>query len=181
MIPSLDEIEVDRIHGDSDAEKKAEKRSVTVDMNPMVDLAFLLLTFFMLATTFSKPQAMELMVPAKPKPDEVEKEMPVKESRTLNLVLTKDHLAWYTGITDPEVDDVAYNSDEIIALLTARNEAVENMVVMIKPLAESNYGQLVTVIDALNYANVARYAITDLSEFDLEQGQEAKDKTQAEE
>jgi biopolymer transport protein ExbD len=166
MIPSLDEIEVERIHKVSDADKKAEKRSVNVDMNPMVDLAFLLLTFFMLATTFSKPQAMELLVPAKPKPDDVEKEMPVKESKTLSLVLTKDKLVWYVGITDPDIDSLTYNQPEVIQMLEARNKAVSDMVVLIKPLKESNYGQLVMLIDALNYAGVGRYAISDLSAFD---------------
>lgn len=166
MIPNLEEIEVERIHKVSDSEKKSEKRSVNVDMNPMVDLAFLLLTFFMLATTFSKPQAMELLVPAKPKADDVEKEIPVKESKTLSIVLTDDHVVWYAGITDPVVDSVSYDQPGLIALLEARNNAVTDMVVLIKPLSESNYGQLVTVFDALNYAKVGRYAIADLSEFD---------------
>lgn len=172
MIPSLEEIEVERIHKVSDSEKKAEKRAVNVDMNPMVDLAFLLLTFFMLATTFSKPQAMELLVPAKPKQDDVEKEMPVKESKTLSLVLTKNNLVWYVGITEPEVDSLSYDQPELIAMLEARNSEIVDMVVLIKPLRESNYGQLVTLIDALNYAGVGRYAIADISDFDRSMGSE---------
>ena len=166
MIPNLDEIEVERIHKVSASDKKSEKRSVNVDMNPMVDLAFLLLTFFMLATTFSKPQAMELLVPAKPKTDEIEKEMPVKESKTLSIVLTQNNVVWYRGITDPVPDSVSYHQPELIAMLEARNHEITEMVVLIKPLRESNYGQLVTAIDALNYANVGRYAIADLSDFD---------------
>jgi biopolymer transport protein ExbD len=76
MLPNLEDIDVDKIHGRDDNARKNAKREVDVDMNPMVDLAFLLLTFFMLATTFSKPQAMEILVPAKAKDTEEIKETP---------------------------------------------------------------------------------------------------------
>jgi biopolymer transport protein ExbD len=49
---------------------RAKKASTKIDMTPMVDLAFLLLTFFMLTTTFNKPQTMEITMPEKPKPED---------------------------------------------------------------------------------------------------------------
>ena len=163
MLPELDDIQVERVN-QRESENKTNKRAVNVDMNPMVDLAFLLLTFFMLATTFSKPQAMELLIPAKPKEEQAEKEMAVKESKTISLVLTATEVKWYRGITDPEVQDVPY--DELEPLLGALNQGTEGLVVLIKPLEGSNYGHLVDVLDALNYSDVQRYAISDLSEFD---------------
>jgi biopolymer transport protein ExbD len=91
MLPNLENIEVEKINV-RQSDNKNDKRTLNVDMNPMVDLAFLLLTFFMLATTFSKPQAMELLIPAKPKDELAEKEMAVKESKTLSIALQKDQV-----------------------------------------------------------------------------------------
>ncbi len=167
MLPPIDEIEVDRIHGTNEASRKAEKREVNVDMNPMVDLAFLLLTFFMLATTFSNPQVMELLVPAKPDADDVQQETPVKESRTLSLVLLQDKIVWYRGITDPETFDLDYSDSGLITFLSAANQETDGLVVLIKPLPESNYENLVTILDALNNSAVQRYALDEPSEFDL--------------
>lgn len=175
MIPTLDEIEVDRIHRGNDGEKKAARRSVAVDMNPMVDLAFLLLTFFMLATTFSKPQAMELLVPAKPTQEELEKEMPVKESKTLSLILNKEELIWYKGITEPETHRITYGNKELESLLEREKNQTDGLVVLIKPLETSQYSNLVDVLDLLNYVGVKRYAISELSEFDLEEGKKSNE------
>lgn len=163
MLPELDDIHVEKVN-QRESENKTDKRAVNVDMNPMVDLAFLLLTFFMLATTFSKPQAMELLIPAKPKEEQAEKEMAVKESKTVSLVLAKENVLWYRGITDPETTTVKY--EELEPLLAALNDQTDGLVVLIKPLKSSSYGKLVDVLDALNYSGIQRYAISDLSEFD---------------
>lgn len=163
MIPNLDEIEIERIH-QSGSDRKAKKRSLLVDMNPMVDLAFLLLTFFMLATTFSKPQAMELLIPAKSTEQDLEKEMPIKESKTLSLVLFEDRVYWYRGITEPEKFEITY--EEVQGLLENTDKEVDGLLVFIKPMEESNYGNMIAVLDALNEAKVQRYALGPLSEFD---------------
>ncbi len=165
MLPELDDIQVEKVN-QRESENKANKRAVNVDMNPMVDLAFLLLTFFMLATTFSKPQAMELLIPAKPKEELAEKEMAVKESKTVSLVLLASEVKWYRGITDPDAQSLPYA--ELEPLLTSLNENTEGLVVLIKPLESSSYGNLVDVLDALNYSNIQRYAISELSPFDLD-------------
>ncbi|MFM7079991.1 MAG: ExbD/TolR family protein, partial [Bacteroidota bacterium] len=49
--------------GKKDGKVKQKKSTTHIDMTPMVDLAFLLLTFFMLTTTFSKPKTMEVNMP----------------------------------------------------------------------------------------------------------------------
>jgi biopolymer transport protein ExbD len=73
--------------------KRAKKPSARIDMTPMVDLAFLLLTFFVLTSTFSKPKTMEINYPAKPDPNENVKPPEVKNG--LTLILTKDNRIFY--------------------------------------------------------------------------------------
>jgi len=174
MFPNLEEIEVGKVHRSDDKEKKAAKREVNVDMNPMVDLAFLLLTFFMLATTFNKPQAMELVVPAKPKESDQEKETPVKESKTYSLVLLEDKAYWYRGITDPSTEEISLEQSRIETVLRAAQESTEGMIVLIKPLETADYEDLVMIFDALNVVEAKRYALSEPSEFDqkLQDGKE---------
>lgn len=80
--------------------KKAKKLSTRVDMTPMVDLAFLLITFFIYTATMSTPSTMPLAMPA----DDVKKEdlTAVKQSGALTLLLSKDNnLYYYEGELDP--------------------------------------------------------------------------------
>lgn len=111
-LPELEDIKVERIN-ERESSNKVNKRNLDIDMNPMVDLAFLLLTFFMMATTFSKPQAMELLIPSKPE-EQDEQEMAVKESKTISLDLSKDKVIWYQGITDPDTHVVSYQELESV-------------------------------------------------------------------
>lgn len=64
-------------------------------MTPMVDLAFLLLTFFVITSTFSKPKVMSLVYPAKPDPKDPKKEQKVNNAVT--FLLSKDKIYYYTG------------------------------------------------------------------------------------
>ena len=57
-------------HGKKRGGVRAKKMSTKIDMTPLVDLAFLLVTFFMMTTTFNKPNAMEVVMPEKPKPED---------------------------------------------------------------------------------------------------------------
>lgn len=85
--------------GDSGKGKKRPKKSSThVDMTPMVDLAFLLLTFFVLTSTFSKPKVMSLVYPAKDVPESTEK--PVVKN-AITFLITKDRVFYYKGEFNP--------------------------------------------------------------------------------
>jgi biopolymer transport protein ExbD len=77
--------------GHKGGKKRAKKQSTRVDMTPMVDLAFLLLTFFVLTSTFSKPKAMELSLPVPPEKDVIQPEV----KNGLTFLLTKDNRIFY--------------------------------------------------------------------------------------
>jgi biopolymer transport protein ExbD len=81
--------------GHAKGKKRAKKGSTRVDMTPMVDLAFLLLTFFVLTSTFSKPKVMSLVYPAK-----VEDNEPVdgpKINNAITFLVSEDKLFYYSG------------------------------------------------------------------------------------
>lgn len=81
--------------GHDKGKKRAKKSSTRVDMTPMVDLAFLLLTFFVLTSTFSKPKVMSLVYPAKP--DETEKVDAPKINNAITFLVTEDKVFYYEG------------------------------------------------------------------------------------
>ncbi len=81
--------------GHKGGKKRAKKSSTRVDMTPMVDLAFLLLTFFVLTSTFSKPKVMSLVYPAKPEDGPDVK--PPKINNAITFLLSEDKIFYYTG------------------------------------------------------------------------------------
>src|SRR3954467_7512172 len=88
--------------GHKGGKKRAKKQSTRIDMTPMVDLAFLLLTFFVLTATFSKPKSMELTFPT----DEIDPDpKPIKKGITF-LLTENDRIFFYEGqfraVADPE-------------------------------------------------------------------------------
>lgn len=88
--------------GHKGGKKRAKKQSTRIDMTPMVDLAFLLLTFFVLTATFSKPKSMELTFPAPPPPDQ----KPDEIKKGITFLLSKDdRIFYYEGQFRPVADD----------------------------------------------------------------------------
>lgn len=145
--------------------KKSNKLTTKVDMTPVVDLAFLLLTFFLLTTTFIKPQIMSLILPEK-KDDHVNQPK-VNENKVLSIVLSGGNkIYWFIGMTDPEVRETDYSPSGIRNVLLEYNKMINRMVVLVKPDDMSTYENLVDILDELEITGIKRYALVDMSEED---------------
>lgn len=147
---------------------RTKKALPSVDLTAMVDLAFLLITFFMLTTSLAKMNAIEL---AKPVPiEDIFNRQPYPSSRTMTILLGKnDQVVYYMGETAKatmQTSNVA-NLKKLIAtskLTVAKkypNQLDKYMIVIIKPTETSTYKNFVDVIDEMSIANIKSYAIDD--------------------
>ncbi|MES2558943.1 MAG: biopolymer transporter ExbD [Bacteroidota bacterium] len=107
--------------------KRGKKMSTRVDFTPMVDLGFLLITFFMLTTSMNKPKTMEINMPDKNVKTEEEKTK-VKASQAVTLLLTQDDKVVYYFINpktgEPETPEITnYSKGGIRATLLRENKA----------------------------------------------------------
>jgi biopolymer transport protein ExbD len=166
--------------------KKGKKLSTRIDLTPMVDLGFLLITFFMYTTTMAKPKTMEINMPYKDQTMKEEEKNKIKESVALTILLSKNHrIYYYEGIgSDPnKAPDIKVTyftqkkgiRDEIIA----KKKMVDDLkrsgqlgpkdetTILIKPDTTSTYGDVVNMLDEMNINDIKVYAIIDIT--DLEQ------------
>jgi biopolymer transport protein ExbD len=143
-----------------------KKVSTKVDMTPMVDLAFLLVTFFMLTTTFSKPQTMEVNMPDKTQDN---KTMKVKESKTTTIVLAEnDKVYYYTGVENPEVKLTNFSPNGLRKVLLEKVKTIDEPIMIIKAKKDAKYKNVVDVIDEMAITGVKIYALVDITPADLE-------------
>lgn len=143
-----------------------KKEDIDIDMNPMVDLAFLLLTFFMLTTTLSRPHAMELVMPAQDK-QEQEPLLAVKESKALTLVPGPEGtMYYYQGITNAQLVATDFTETGLRAILLEKSVQIPDLMVFIKPHPESNYQSIVSILDELNLSGLNRYAFDKYADFE---------------
>jgi len=141
-----------------------------IDLTAMVDLAFLLITFFIMATSLAKPKAMDLAMPIGPSE-------PVPESRTMTICLgNKNHALWYMGmpekpLTTPQLVD--FGKAGLRAALINTNKKVlqasgKPLIVVLKPSAHSVYSDFVAALDELNITNIQSYAVANITPKDID-------------
>jgi hypothetical protein len=166
--------------------KKGKKLSTRVDLTPMVDLGFLLITFFMFTTTLSKPKTMQINMPTDEKVEEKDRTK-IKASTVVTVLLSKEHrIYYYEGIGDdatkpPDVKVTYFRSkDGIRDVIINKKKAVADMVrsgqlgakdqatIIIKPDANSTYEDMVNILDEMNINDVRIYAIVDITPVDKE-------------
>jgi len=128
---------------------------VRIDMTPMVDVAFLLLIFFMVTTVFRTPQALEINLP----PDK-DVQVEVAQSKVMTLRVLSDNRVYYKRGTDPwarsEVKDLA----NVFKLYKGNKD----LVVVIKIDRESKFSGMVDIIDDLDLAGLTRFSLGTLED-----------------
>src|ERR1041385_9009315 len=174
--------------------KKAKRLSTRVDMTPMVDLGFLLITFFIFTTTMSSPKALNLNMPKDTNKDEELNK--AKESGALTIMLGKNNgVYYYEGQSAPDGsnfktanfatirDEIINKKKEVIKThvhdsncpkIWAENKGDKNscldrdFVVVIKPDEDATYRNTVDMLDEMTINNVKRYAMIDITPQELE-------------
>ena len=150
--------------------KKAKKASTRVDLTPMVDLGFLLITFFIFTTTMSQPTAMKLNLPKDT--DKPEEQNKLKESGALTLLLGKNNdVYFYEGQLDPSASNLQSSTmkkirEEIIK--KKRSTPPEDLMIVIKPGEESTYKDVVDALDEMTINDIKRYALVDISDVEAQ-------------
>lgn len=167
--------------GDKKGKKKGGKKNSTkVDMTPMVDLGFLLITFFMLTTTMSKPKTMELNMPDKTITDE---QQDVKASQTMTVIMGKnDQIYWFSGVTakDAKEKDLLaktdFSAEGIRKLIMEETKKIGydqekklyKIIIVIKAAETAKYKNMVDILDEMHITGSKRYAIVGLDDTEKE-------------
>ena len=161
--------------------KKGKKLSTRVDLTPMVDLGFLLITFFIFTTTMSQPTALKLFLPDdKVKPEEQNK---AKESGALTIIMGDDnHIYYYEGQLKPDASNflsASYNGENSIREIIMKkkvqvrsiaqdpSDPEKDLVIVIKPSSKCNYKNVIDILDEMSINVVKKYALVDI--FDIEE------------
>jgi biopolymer transport protein ExbD len=159
--------------------KKAKKLSTRIDMTPMVDLGFLLITFFIFTATMSTPTTMRLIMPKDEKNPENQTE--VKESAALTILLGGNNgLYYYEGQMKADGSNFKSSTYKEIrdVIQTKRTNVMQmgkslgyhpdstdrDLVVVIKPNESATYKNTVDVLDEMTINNIRRFAIVDITQ-----------------
>ncbi len=157
---------------------RSKKLSTRVDLTAMVSVSFLLIIFFMVVAELSKPQAMDLSLPNNDYDDGWRFTGCIlhDERRTLTLLLDDDNkIITYSGLLFFPIEapkEVQYGKNGIRKELLERNKKVleysaergkpgRGVTVIIKPCKNSNYGNLVDILDEMKITGINSYSIVD--------------------
>ena len=141
---------------------RGKRHSLHLDMTPMVDLAFLLLTFFVLTMTLNEHHILEMQMPEQ---DLKTDPPPVKRERVLTLMLGEaDKVYYYLG-SDP-VKTTDFRVDGIRQVIAQAMIKRNDLVILIKPGVKSRYQNLVDTIDEMDFAKMQRYYLVKETEED---------------
>lgn len=142
--------------------KKGKKQSTRVDLTPMVDLGFLLITFFIFTTTMSQPTAMKLNLPKDV--DKPEDQNKLKESAAFTVMPSKANMVYYYEGLDPsKLQQSTFKGIRDIILDKKRRTDPKDFMVILKPTKDATYKNAVDILDEMKIDDVKRYALVSIS------------------
>lgn len=140
--------------------KHAKRRmSVRIDMTPMVDVAFLLLTFFMLTTVMRKQQTMEINLP----PDSKVK-VDIAQSNLMTIFVDENNKIFYSEGSEKSVTKIEMSG--LQSFFKSHAQQNSKLVILLKFDRKSKYHMMVDVIDQLNVSELNRFSIAPLTDTD---------------
>jgi biopolymer transport protein ExbD len=142
---------------------KSKKLSTRVDLTPMVDLGFLLITFFIFTTTISQPTAMRLNLPADGKPTNE------PETDVITLLLGKNNrIYYYEGMNPNNGKTIDQRAIRPILLNKKRRSSATWFEVILKPSADATYGNTVNILDEMKIDDIHHYVLTDITPYEYQ-------------
>jgi len=153
--------------------EKKKEQGIHIDMTPMVDLGFLLITFFILTTTMNQPNTIDMKLPAKP--DQPTEQPEIDLSNSISVLLGKDNRIYYhqfdeSGLTDPsKLQETTFDTEgieRVIDQAKARAKKPDIFTVIIKPTEDSNYENFVNILDEMEITKTDHYGITDVKPWE---------------
>lgn len=147
--------------------KKQKKQSTRVDLTPMVDLGFLLITFFVFTTTMSQQTAMNMNEPK----NDTANIMKVKNSGAMTILLGKaNQVYYYYGQLEPDKLSEQFKSTtfkEIRGLIVAKKKAtnIDDLMYIIKSDTASTFKNAIDILDEMTICGVppGHYAEADMT------------------
>lgn len=141
--------------------KKSKKLSTRVDLTPMVDLGFLLITFFIFTTTMSQPTAMKLFLP---KDSDEKDQNKLKESAALTIMPAKQgQVYYYEGLDPTKIQTATIKTIRDEILDKKRRTDPKDFMVIIKPTKDAKYKNAVDMLNEMLIDDIHRYAFVDIS------------------
>jgi biopolymer transport protein ExbD len=143
--------------------RRSKKLSTRVDLTPMVDLGFLLITFFIYSTTMSQPTAMQLNLPA-------DSNLTLTgESSVISVLLGKNNRIYYYEGIDPTNGKTADFSHIRSILLDKKHRTNPTWFeVILKPSADATYGNTVNILDEMKIDDIHHYVLTDITPYEYQ-------------
>ena len=151
---------------------KQKKMTVRVDFTPMVDMNMLLITFFMLCTTLSKPQTMEISMPSNDKNITEDQQSKVKETSYnadgLRSILLKKNSVAVREVNElkKQKADLKISEEDYTKKLSEIKSGKDTPTVIIKATDDSSYKNLIDALDEMQICNIGKYVITDIVDAD---------------